>query len=304
MRDCGEHRLNRRSDCQPARALTGQPDQRGAVTIVGHKPARADLCAGGLGLRRRKHPQRARPAPLKLARERPVQRARRFNRKHRVDTTDKPGELLNPSPRVRDRDRLADQPPLAIGQPHPMRHLARIDRHHNTIAPKLSEQPRHQTPPLTEDQRERPTPPGSRPQLNTVPRDLSAHGRSPRRWRAPRLRGAPPRTPGRAQRAVRPRRGRPRSRRRVGGSESPCSPASTPAPLSARTRGSDASLSSATAVSQLRPRSHAAGRRGRCRGQRPGTRASASIKRLADTRPHRGPAAASRAANAVSVPPP
>ena len=162
MRDCGEHRLNRRSDCQPTRALTGQPDQRGAVTIVGHKPARADLCAGGLGLRRRKHPQRARPAPLKLARERPVQRARRFNRKHRVDTTDKPGELLNPSPRVRDRDRLADQPPLPIGQPHPMRHLARIDPHHNTIAPKLSEQPRHQTPPLTEDQRERPTPPGSR----------------------------------------------------------------------------------------------------------------------------------------------
>src|SRR5688500_6204723 len=67
-------------------------------------------------------------------------------------------QLLDPSPRIRDRYRVTDQPPLAISQPHPMRDLARIDRHDNTIALELSEQPRHQTPPHTEDQRERPTP--------------------------------------------------------------------------------------------------------------------------------------------------
>ncbi|HEY6890382.1 MAG TPA: hypothetical protein VI300_21440 [Solirubrobacter sp.] len=181
MRDRGEHRLNRRANRGPARALTGQPDQRGAVTIVGLKPARADLSARGLSLRRREQPERTRPAPLKLTRKRPMQRARRFNREHRIDSTDQASELLDPAPRIRDRDRLADQPTLAIGQPHPMRDLARIDRHHHTIALELSEQPRHQAPPHTEMKKEKgPPPTGSRPQLNTVPRDLSArHVRTP-----------------------------------------------------------------------------------------------------------------------------
>jgi hypothetical protein len=47
-------------------ALTNQPDQSGAIPIVGLEPPRPQLAAGCRRLRRREQSQRPRPAPLEL----------------------------------------------------------------------------------------------------------------------------------------------------------------------------------------------------------------------------------------------
>jgi hypothetical protein len=97
-----------------------------------------------LGLRRRKEPQRTRPAALDLGRPRAVQRAGRLDPDHRRAENpaagDQPIELLNALTQHRQRHRIADQTALARRQPDPVRHLPRIDRDDQTVARDLSEQ--------------------------------------------------------------------------------------------------------------------------------------------------------------------
>ena len=136
--------------------------------------------------------------------------------------TDQPDELLDPSPRVRDRHRLTDQPAFAIGQPHPMRDLARIDRHHQTDRPRaLSTTPAPDTSTNREEREKAHPQTESRPQLNPIPRDLSALRRRRLRRRAT------------ASAAVPPADGRD-ARRRSGGTARRS--ASAPAPIRRRKR--------------------------------------------------------------------
>ena len=106
MRHRCQHRRHRRGDRGPPGALARQPHQRRAITIIGLEPPRPDLRPRRLRLRRREEPQRARPTTLQLARERPMQRPCRLHREHRIAAADQAREPLDPSPRVRHRDRL------------------------------------------------------------------------------------------------------------------------------------------------------------------------------------------------------
>ena len=144
MTDRTEQRLDRRRCRGTPGALAQQPDQRGAVTVVGLKPTRAQLRPRGLGLRRREQPQRPRPAAFDLGRPRPMQRAGRLDPDHRLADDaaagDQPRELLDTVAQHRQRHRIADQPPLARRQPHAVADLPRIDRDHQPITRQLCEQ--------------------------------------------------------------------------------------------------------------------------------------------------------------------
>jgi hypothetical protein len=84
MTDGAAERIHRHFlGASPARALTGQVRQSGAITIVGLEPTRAQLHARGLGLRGSEHPHRARMQPLELDRPRTMQAAGGLDRDHR-----------------------------------------------------------------------------------------------------------------------------------------------------------------------------------------------------------------------------
>ena len=159
VRDGRQHRLDPAGKRGTPGALARQPDQRGAITVVGLEPTRRQLRPRRLRLRRSEQPQRPRPAPFQLGHPRPMQRPRRLDREHRRRRTDQPVQPLQPDPRARQRQRLADHA-APIGHPHPMRDLAGIDRDHQTIVKDLSGQPRHRTTPSTSTKKK--TLPGSR----------------------------------------------------------------------------------------------------------------------------------------------
>src|SRR5207245_8824768 len=67
--------------------------------------------------------------------------------------SDQPLELINTIAQHRQRDRLADQSPLATGQPHSIERLARIDRNNKRARGHLTAQQLQGAPPSSKAER-------------------------------------------------------------------------------------------------------------------------------------------------------
>jgi hypothetical protein len=122
---------------RPAVALPSEVGQRRAVPVVGLEPARPELIAGSDCLRRREQPHCIGEALRQLASPHRVQRTGRLDRDDRRLATgvllNELGELLQTRPQHRQRLRLDQQTRRVRAQPDPNRHLARVDRHDQTV---------------------------------------------------------------------------------------------------------------------------------------------------------------------------
>ena len=136
-----------------AGTLAQQPHQRRTITVVGLETPRAELGPGRLGLRRREQAHRSGIAPLQLRHPGLVQPAGGLHADDRrachAAGHDQLAQRLHPFPQHRQRHRLPEQPTLPTGQPHPVAHLARIDRHHQRRHRQRLTQQLHRQPPLT-----------------------------------------------------------------------------------------------------------------------------------------------------------
>src|SRR5437899_6165965 len=81
--------------------------------------------------------------------------------------SDQPLELINTIAQHRQRDRLADQSPLATGQPHSIERLARIDRNNKRARGHLTAQQLQGAPPSSKAERK--TLPASAERVNPKP---------------------------------------------------------------------------------------------------------------------------------------
>ena len=198
MANRSQHRRDHVGLGPTTRTLAQQPDQRGAVAIVGLEPPRPELAASRGGLRRREQPQRSRPAPLDLSRPRAMQSAGRLQANHRRPANtagrDQPLELVDALAQHGQRHRLTDQTLLPGRQPHPIERLARIHRDDQRRRWHLSAQQVQEKSPSPKTKEK--DPPGQRQGgafLKPVFADLSA---ARARESAPRARhGRPGRAP-------------------------------------------------------------------------------------------------------------
>lgn len=109
----GAERIHRRLlGVSPACTLPGEVGQRGAITVVGLEPTRAQLHTCCLRLRRSEQPHRPRMRPLEFGRPRPVQASGGFDRDHgpgRRVSREHPLQLADPLTRHGQRDRIFER---------------------------------------------------------------------------------------------------------------------------------------------------------------------------------------------------
>src|SRR5438445_1830077 len=176
-----EQRFEERRVRRAAEPLTGKPDQRGAVTVVGLEASSAKLRPRRLCFRGRQQPHTTGKAPLELGRPCTMQRPRRLDRDQRLPRgtarSDQPDQLLDAATQRWQPDRLPDQAADTARQPNPVRDLAGIDRDHQRLRRKrLPKQTRHEQPPFEEQRRKTTTLPGREPRSD----QLSAYQRRTR----------------------------------------------------------------------------------------------------------------------------